>query len=407
MTIQRRQQSGDDRAAARLSHRHKFDWVRDIAADTTLRDSTKLLAALAAIDKLGANGHFRATRKELGRLCGMHPNTVSRAIAQLERANYWDVEPGRGDTNTYTPILRDDRREMWFDAQSDHRKLCGEWLNAEKQFIWKCTREWLDAEKRFIGEWLDAEKRFIGEWLFAERDARDKYQGPIFNAVLDRGGSHEVAWRVAEVAWEAHQQDGMTLEAALNQVEKLPDDLIGATQAGGAPTGAPSPQLVRPLTTAGETPHKGWLDPSQGLVRPLTSTNSLTSGNDHSHKYLKSLKDFKDSKTPAPRAPGARFADAKTNQNHPHANPCLLCRGTGVFLNPDRLPVVLLDEDCRELHVDCQHSMAANLAEIRRIQSNGVFEIARTGWPEIDKHYPEFDDDYPDEDDDYPEGTFQ
>jgi hypothetical protein len=117
---------------------------------------------------------------------------------------------------------------------------------------------------------------------------------------------------------------------------------------------------------------------------PLSNSDAPTSANEHSHKSFKSVKTLKDSlkPPPAPEALDAPSAgSAKTT--------CNLCYGTGQFLDDDGYLVVLVNENCAERAVDCQHSMAGNLAEIRRIESEseGYWQIARTGYTEIDSQY--------------------
>jgi hypothetical protein len=54
---------------------------------------------------------------------------------------------------------------------------------------------------------------------------------------------------------------------------------------------------------------------------------------------------------------------------------------------------LLSDDPDEEMRLACQHSMAGNLAEIRRIEteSNGYWGLTLTGYPEIDQLYG-FDD---------------
>jgi hypothetical protein len=118
---------------------------------------------------------------------------------------------------------------------------------------------------------------------------------------------------------------------------------------------------------------------------PLSNSDTLTSANNHSNKSFKSVKTLKDSK-------GAHAAHPLAGGHYacPPKIDCDLCYGTGKFLDSDGYVVILTnDEDDDEYEVECQHSMAGNLAEIRRIESEseGYWQIARTGYTEIDSQY--------------------
>ena len=83
-------------------------------------------------------------------------------------------------------------------------------------------------------------------------------------------------------------------------------------------------------------------------------------------------------------------ADVPADRN---AGACALCNDEGIFRDRFDNAVVLIDDEGYEDPVDCQHSMAANLAHIQRREKAEDRLLGRTGWPEIDSHYPLFDDD--------------
>jgi hypothetical protein len=81
----------------------------------------------------------------------------------------------------------------------------------------------------------------------------------------------------------------------------------------------------------------------------------------------------------------------------PKAKPgCPTCGHDGFFRDPDGNYVGMgNDEDDEEDPVVCQHSVAGNIAEIRRIHevSEGYWHLAKTGWREIDAAFGMADND--------------
>ena len=78
----------------------------------------------------------------------------------------------------------------------------------------------------------------------------------------------------------------------------------------------------------------------------------------------------------------------------PGAGACELCGADGLFRDLYG-SLVVLAEDIDDEHwvdhpVECQHSMAGNLAEIQRREKAEDRSLCKTGWPEIDAHYPRF-----------------
>lgn len=147
-------------------------------------------------------------------------------------------------------------------------------------------------------------------------------------------------------------------------------------------------------------PGRGVVSPDKGGLSdpgmPLVKANPVTSGNDQTHKsFERSLKETERSLKDRENDHASLRAPDGTRS----ARSCALCDDDGVFIDPDGLPVVLLEntdcDDFKELTVKCRHSLDANLAEIQRIEleSEGYWGLAKTGWHEIDRHYPMFCDD--------------
>jgi hypothetical protein len=126
------------------------------------------------------------------------------------------------------------------------------------------------------------------------------------------------------------------------------------------------------------------------LATPLSTSDSSSSAYDQTHKSFKDserpVKVFQDSES------GTALRGA-LNARPPHGpasaatDECELCGGAGIFLDPDGYPVVLLDDDWAEYPVECQHSMAANLAHIQRREKEEGRGLCKTDWSEIDSHY--------------------
>jgi hypothetical protein len=387
-------------------NQQKFAWIYALGADTTLSAPAKTVATLTALKLAGHKGHFKATHKAIANLCGMTYRTVRRAADELAYQNYWDIGSGAGAgaANVYLIIPPDERIEMWLDAEGDHRSLCRRWLDAEQQFAWEWLsaekqfiKQWLDAEKQFIQKWLDAEQQCITDWLVAEMDEEDKYQRQVFDAVWDRCGNSEFAMGTAKRAWQAHQDGQLPLAKALRVIAAKPQDTFPEPDQPPETDNPPTLEMDNPLSTSGQPPVHRWTTPCPQVDNPLSNSDTPTSANDHSHKSFKSIKTLKDSKgSPASRALNARCAGSPNQPLDTHAytrtytpQDCPYCRGQNTFVDIECVPIVLLDDDGEEMEVDCQHSLAGNLAEILRIEkeSNGHWGLACTGYPEIDRLY--------------------
>jgi hypothetical protein len=374
-------------------NQQKFAWIYALGADTSLSAPAKIVATLTALKLAGHKGHFKATHKHIAALCGMNHRTVRRAVDELADQNYWDVGDGgaSGVANTYIIWPPDERLELWLeaekdfveewlDAQREYKRLCERWLNAEYTEV----RKWLAAEKQFVTEWLDAEQQVIREWLVAELDAQASFEQRIFDIVVGLGYDQDTAYALAQRAWECHHETGAPFDDILQVIR---DKYPVVTQQPD------EPEMDSPPATSGQPPGHQWTAPWPPVDSPPANSDTLTSEDDHSHKSFKSVKTLKDSKgSPAARALNARCAGSpKTTTT------CDLCYGTGKFLDGDGYVVVLLnDVDKEEYEVECQHSMAGNLAEIRRIEyeSDSFWQIARTGYREIDSQYDHLRDEW-------------
>jgi hypothetical protein len=138
------------------------------------------------------------------------------------------------------------------------------------------------------------------------------------------------------------------------------------------------------------------------VSRPRLTPEANTSGDDQTHKSFKDserpVKVFQDSES----EPARREALTRSLRPvRPGDAECELCDSDGLFCDPDGFLVVLAENDDDgenwiEHPVVCQHSIAANFAEIQRREKAESLQLCRTGWREIDAHYPLFDDDGPD-----------
>ena len=111
----------------------KFAWVYDLCADTELSAPAKLTATATALKLAGRKGHFKATHKAIGALCGMTQRTVRRAADELACQNYWEIRSTDrgGGANVYTIIPPDERLELWLEVERGYKQDCREWLDAE------------------------------------------------------------------------------------------------------------------------------------------------------------------------------------------------------------------------------------------------------------------------------------
>jgi len=397
--------TADRRAARRAANQSKFDWCRDIAADPAVSPAAGLLGCIAAIDKMGSNGRFKATQKELGRLIGATPRTIRRAVTELASLNYWTVEQRPG-ANEYAILGRAARAELWQAAQS-------EWLDT--------VREWRDAECRYECEVAEQQRRqAIADWLAAEQIARDEFTIPIYTAAYARAGHAEAA-RLADRCWEHHQAGNLpTVAGAIASVTNYLDEQdVAAAEAPDRWTEAPpvaadmSTREDTIGTSGGQNRAPGWTEP----VTRVDTVDALTSADDDSHKYVKSVK----TDNPASAAPGGARGAATGQEQHRelprsadalhrvwHPNDCPMCDPhDGVWIDPDGYPVVLMAgdpdwDDGTEVEVGaCRHSIGGNLAEIERRAAQcgpGDWGAAKTRWLEIDAAlgHENFDDEYRD-----------
>ncbi|MGB3477130.1 MAG: hypothetical protein WBA69_20340 [Mycobacterium sp.] len=363
-----------------------------------------LLGCITAIDKMGSNGRFKATQKELGRLIGATPRTIRRAVTELASLNYWTVEQRPG-ANEYAILGRAARTELWQAAEN-------EWLDT--------VREWRDAEYRYEREVAEQQRRqAIADWLAAEQIARDEFTIPIYTAAYARAGHAEAA-RLADRCWGHHQAGSLpTVAGAVTSVTNYLDHQ-DATAAEAADRWTEAPPEAADMTTQEDTiGTPGGQDRTPGWTEPVTrvdTTDALTSENDDSHKYVKSAK----TDNPASAAPdGARGAATgqEQHQQQPRSaealqrvwqpKDCPMCDARGQFIDPDGYPVVLMAgdpdwDDGTEVEVgSCLHSIGGNLAEIARRAAQcgpGDWGAAKTQWLEIDAAlgHESFDDEYPD-----------
>jgi hypothetical protein len=139
------------------------------------------------------------------------------------------------------------------------------------------------------------------------------------------------------------------------------------------------------------------------LSSPLLTPEATTSADDQTHKSFKDserpIKVFQDFESePALRDALARTRRPDRLNNNPAAGTCELCGPDGVFLDLYGSPVVLQEEldeygeKCIDHPMECQHSMAGNLAEIQRREKADNLALCKTGWPDIDSHYPNLRD---------------
>ncbi|OBH20789.1 hypothetical protein [Mycolicibacter sinensis] len=390
MTAIKTTDGADRRTARRAANQSKFDWCRDIAADPAVSPAAGLLGCITAIDKMGSNGRFKATQKELGRLIGATPRTIRRAVTELASLNYWTVEQRPG-ANEYAILGRAARVELWQAAEK-------KWLDT--------VREWRDAEYRYECEVAEQQRRqAIADWLAAEQITRDEFTIPIYTAAYARAGHAEAA-RLADRCWGHHQAGSLpTVAGAIASVTNFLDhqDAAAAEAAEGwteAPPAAAdmSSQEDTIGTPGGQDRTPGWTEP----VTQVDTAGALTSTNGDSHKYVKSVK----TDNPASAAPdGARGAAPGQEQNRElprtadalhqvwQSNDCPMCDPhDGVWIDPDGCPVAVFDWDVEGdlgggVELVCQHSVAGNLAEAKRVAAEcgpGGWAIGKTRWLEID-----------------------
>lgn len=317
-------------------NQQKFAWLYALLGDTEISATAKTVGIGTALKLAGRKGYFKATRKAIANLCGLSLSTVNRAFVELAGNNYWGIDYKTGGANIYTLIMPDRRLEMWLASESEYQRQCRKWLWAEDEAI----RSWLDAERAYKSK---------VEW---EEESRSK--APADETERASGGS----------------RGGSQCE----QMTSPPCQIRG----GG---------LSNPAIPLVNVDKGGLSDPAIPLVMP----DQLTSENDQTHKFLERfLKEpERFSKDPRNDYPATSAPDGTPSAR----TSCQLCDDDGIFIDPDELPVVLLEntdnDDYEEYQVKCKHSLEGNLAEIRRIEqeSNGYWGLAKTGYKEIDCHY--------------------
>jgi hypothetical protein len=309
--------TAEETRKAGAGYRAKAAWFDDLADAPSLSTRAKWVGTRAAWKKAGHKGHFRATIKEIAKLCGVSIATAERAAAELTARHYWAAENKPG-ANIYTLVAPDDRQQ-W---------------------------------ERRVTQWLENEARH--NWLEAEFWARHKFTSAVGAAILARGGDPARARGCADHLWAQHQSGRGSLDAAIQHVTDLPPDEFEALF-------MPREVRDRPLNPEGPTPQPCGTDPSPLRVQSLTR-DPLSSANGQSHKYFKSVKDEEVLHTPATaRAAGARSADAQGITTAIRA--CGLCGDAGFVTDAH-----LIGEDGDVADIECQHDAAANIAEVRRIE---------------------------------------
>ena len=355
----------------RQGNKDKFAWFYEMLADTEVSNAAKVVAAGCVMKMAGRKGYFKATRKAIANLCGMSPATVRRGLDDLMARRYLQVEIGEGSgaANTYHLILPAQRLAQWLTEETRHRNAIA---RDEDQI-----RKWLFAEKRYLDGQIESQFRVA-----------------VFNASIARGADAQRAAQIGDWIVAKYRENGLELD-----IER-----------GLATVANSKDEVFTPPTPEAETEPGGESDadqkraaPGSPMSRPRLTADAPTSANGQTHKSFKDserpVKVFQDLESePTPE-------NALTRVSGPvpkNAGACRLCGPDGMFRDSDGEPVVMLGDDHKtidgfiEYPVVCQHSMAANLEEIRRLEREADpkddLGLCRTGWPEIDRHYG-FDDD--------------
>ena len=154
--------------------------------------------------QFGSNGSFKATQKELAKICGASAAAVRREIKELADENYWAAENLAG-ANRYTIIPQNERQQMWSDAERDWQRQVHKWAAAKMKW------------KRRVERWLDAENQ--AAWYAAELPLKMDYTMPIFS-MLSKHVGYEAAESLAEAAWvRLYIEGGVPLDNALQMLE--------------------------------------------------------------------------------------------------------------------------------------------------------------------------------------------
>jgi hypothetical protein len=385
-----------DAPDTRDGNKNKFAWFYEMLADTEVSNAAKVVGTGCVMKMAGRKGFFKTTYKAVAALCGMSQATARRALADLIARRYLDAELVGGAASTYHLILPAQR-----------------------------LAQWLDREKEY-NDGIASAEHAMRSWLFAENKWRNEhteslFRKAVFDASIARGADEDDAHRIAEQVVAEYRAKGFELdvEQGLGTVARSTDDAFApaAPPAEIVPSGDPESDqkradprspMSRPLLTDEQTPAHGRTDPCSPMSRPLLTPDTPTSANDQTHKSFKDserpVKVFQDLES-EPALRGALTRPLRPVRSG--VGDCDLCDTDGRFLHADgelidgvvvRGLVTLgeyfdNDERCIEHPLDCQHSIAGNLAEIRRREKAEDLSLFRTGWPEIDVHYPLFTDD--------------
>lgn len=358
-----------DAPDTRDGNKNKFAWFYDMLADPTVSLAAKVVGTGCCMKLAGRKGHFKATRKAIANLCGISQSTVRRGLADLIDKHFLEADIHEGAASTYYLILPAQRWESW--------------LNAESEYENEIARSHSQIER----------------WLWAEKfHKQNRFRDAICEASMARGADRDRARRIADELvdkfqdreWDLDPASGLAYVAAYRADYFLPAD------ADRADPGTPE---SRPRSAREPGSVRQRADPGPPESRPRLTPGDSTSGNGQTHNP------FKDSERPVKvfqdleSEPALRDA---LNARPPHgsagepadrnAGPCALCDRDGIFRDRYGNPVVLIDDGGLEYPVDCQHSMAANLADIQRREKAEDRFLCRTGWSQIDSRYPEFAD---------------
>jgi hypothetical protein len=384
-TVDTKHSTATDAPDTRDGNKDKFAWFYAMMADTEVSNAAKVVGSGCVMKMAGSKGHFKTTRKAVAALCGISQATVRRGLADLIDKRYLDADLVEGAASTYTLILPAQRYEGW--------------LAAEREF----EREVERANYAFES-WLYAEKKYHDEQkILRDEQMELPFRIAVFDASIARGADEGRAFEIAKHLFGKFRDQGLELdvEQGLAAVARSKDEVF--TPAAPAPENPPSgdpesdhkradpgTSMSRPRLTDEPTPAHGRTDPGSWAYRPRLMADAATSADDQTHKSFKDserpVKVFQDSES----EPALRDALPRALRPvRPGAGACDFCGSDGLFRDPDGYPVVLgeffnNDEEWIEYPVDCQHSMAGNLAEIRRRKKAECLLLFATGFPEID-----------------------
>lgn len=393
-------QKSFERAAARVGQQEKFKWIKAVGADKSLNASTRIIAVMTAFYYAGTNGHFRVTRQAISKISGESISTIKRAITELVKQNYLDVEYKSARANHYIIIPIRERLEMWNAAEADWSENCHKWQFAKNKWESDCQK-WLEAEKKIqnaaaaLESWNEVfnaglphrhETTLVGRaWnLFRQRK---------FTSVEDLQ-----AWISEELHKESAQAEALLAPSGsdhlrpsngppVDRYRAARDPLAGRLWTPSGLPGHPHRVTPHPLTSEnGQTPlcgHKGSeQEPHKGFLKePEQHSHAPRAG---LTPALLAARSNSAAATADPRPPTPRLVWAERN--------CPMCGVDGIMIDPENYPLELSGEflvhgEYETLHVECKHSLAANIAEIRRLESEtgGRLGLGKTCWRELDE----------------------